>query len=401
MQFRTISVALLLASFLAPSSLCAQTSADETAAALDGLVHVVVTMEGQEVGVGFSPGLSVDDPSHRALLAGTVGAEVQVGTLTGHRALRLGSIVPDMESAPPSLEQRERDDDTDAEPPPASISYELWLNRNADGWELAARVGQQTDDAGDMTKVYPIPLTHRPREADDAPASQLTASLLPTAAEAGLLSLRWGRHVWSTDFRFDELPPTPPRERVSGRGQEREADTDTTAFARGTTLAERNETLTVLSDGAEIRTLFWKGIDVEDEDFGRLEEIEDGAIVELVRAPVLRLKTDVGLRFGTIDVPTGNLAPGFAGAYGIWLRRIGNGWRFVFNDEADSWGTQYNAEFDAAEFDATYTRGGGAFRPLAIGVEPLGPAAGRLVVHWGLHEWTADFAVVRDNVETP
>ena len=47
----------------------------------------------------------------------------------------------------------------------------------------------------------------------------------------------------------------------------------------------------------------------------------------MIRAPVLRLKSDVSLRFGDADVPTGNLAPGFAGAYGVWLRRAA--WRSV------------------------------------------------------------------------
>ena len=403
MRFRITVAVVLLSSFLLSASARAQTSTETTEAAPDGLIHVMLTLEGQEIDLGYPPDLSVDDPSYRSLLAGTVGAEVQVGTLTGHRALRLGSIVPTLESDPVSLEQRERDGESAEESPATTSIYDLWLNRRPDGWELSARVDDPSEDAGDMSNasIYVIPLAYRARETNDAPAPQLSASLRPTAAEAGKLSLRWGSHVWSTDFRFDELPPAPPRERVSGRGQERESDTDTTAFARGTTLAERNESLAIFADGAEIRTLFWKGIDVEDEDYGRLADVADGEIVQLIRSPVLRIKTDVDLRFGTTDIPTGNLAPGFAGAYGIWLRRVASGWRFVFNDEADSWGTQYNAEFDAAEFDVSYVRGDGAFRPLALAVVPLGPASGRLVAHWGPHEWTADFTVVRDGVVTP
>ena len=112
-------------------------------------------------------------------------------------------------------------------------------------------------------------------------------------------------------------------------------------------LNERNETALVLPDGARISMLYWKGIDVEDEDYPTLAETPDGEVVDMIRAPVLRLKSDVSLRFGEADVPTGNLAPGFAGAYGVWLRRAGAEWRFVFNHEPDSWGTQHDPDFDA------------------------------------------------------
>ena len=161
-------------------------------------------------------------------------------------------------------------------------------------------------------------------------------------------------------------------------------------------LNERNETALVLPDGARISMLYWKGIDVEDEDYPTLAETPDGAVVEMIRAPVLRLKSDVSLRFGDADVPTGNLAPGFAGAYGVWLRKAGAGWRFVFNHEPDSWGTQHDPDFDAGETTVEYSRAAGSFRPLGATLVPTGDDRGRLVVHWGPHEWAADFTVVRE-----
>ena len=188
--------------------------------------------------------------------------------------------------------------------------------------------------------------------------------------------------------------PNHPNWRVSGLGQSREADTDTRQFSRGTTLAERNESALVLPDGARISMLFWKGIDIEDEDYSRLSMAGVGDVVELVRAPVLRFKSDVPLRFGQVEVPTGNLPEGFAGAYDIWLRRVSDGWRFVFNNEPDSWGTQYDADFDATEIDVEYARASRAFRPLGVTLVPTGAERGRLVVHWGPHEWASDFAVI-------
>ena len=235
-----------------------------------------------------------------------------------------------------------------------------------------------------------MPLSHAEADAE-APA--FTASLHATGAESGRLALGWGRHAWSADFRFEELPQTPRRARVSGRGTARLAEDSNDAIARANMLAERNETALVLPNGASVTVLYWKSIDVEDEDYPSLAAAEDGAVIEMIRAPVLRLKTDVALRFGETDIPTGNLAPGFAGAYGVWLRKAEDGWRFVFNHEPDSWGTQYDPEFDAGEIAVDYARTAGSFRPLGATLVPTGADRGRLVVHWGPHEWAADFTV--------
>ena len=141
-------------------------------------------------------------------------------------------------------------------------------------------------------------------------------------------------------------------------------------IARRNRLAERNETAVVLADGSRISVLFYKGVDVEDEDYGRLSGTAEGDVVQLIRAAPPRLKTDVTLRFGQTAVPTGNLAAGFAGLYAVWLRRVDGGWRLVFNNEADSWGTQYDSAFDAAEVDAEYSRVDGSFRPLGVTLVP-------------------------------
>lgn len=345
----------------------------------DGRVHVGLTLETQSITVAYLADLSANAQAHQALLSGTVGSRIEVGTLEGHRALRIGSIAPDVAPATPGAE---------GEAPPSSLSYELWLARNAQGWELEARPAG--DD--DRDRVETIPLTDRSLETS---STSFTASLHATAAEAGRLDLRWGDHAWGAEFRFDELPPSPSRPRVSGRGTSRTPETDTTAFSRGVTMSERNESVLVLADGSRLATLFGKAVNIEDEDFQRVMATTDGEIVRLVRAPVLRLKTDVSLRFGQAEVPAGNLAPGFAGVYGVWLRRAGEQWRFVFNGEPDSWGTQHDAEFDVAEIDVEYSRGDGAFRPLAVTLVPASEDRGRLVVHWGPHEWSADFAVDR------
>ena len=372
---------------------------------VDGLVHASLTLEAQGISVAFPPGLRSAHHAYRWLLSGTVGSRVRVGTLDAHRALRLGALEPDIETIQAEIaaivaarqaeaeagETEESDGDaeeSDAESNESDEEMEpadpdLWLVRDASGWQLEIH----PTDGGN---VRIVPLSHR-RTAAEAPSFH--ASLHATGAETGRLELRWGRHAWSADFRFEEIPQAPPRARVSGRGTAREAEDSNEAIARGNLLAERNETALVLPNGAGITLVYWKSIDIEDEDYPNVAAVRDGDVVEMIRAPVLRLKSDVPLRFGKTDIPTGNLAPGFAGFYGIWLRKAGDGWRFVFNHEADSWGTQYDSAFDVAEIAVDYTRTAGSFRPLGATLVPTGRDQGRVVVHWGPHEWSADFVV--------
>ena len=336
-------------------------------------IHVELTLEAQLVKVSFPPALSAADGAHQALLSGSGDSRAQVGTLEADRALRIGSIVPGRDAQP---------SDGAADAASAAAGRELWLVRTADGWELEA--------GGAAT----IPLARRPA---DISAPTFVAALHPTGAEAGRLVMHWGAHVWSAEFRFDDLPPLP-QQPPSGDGNFGEAlqrDSDTSATARLNRLAERNETALVLPGGERISVLYGKRLAVDEVDYPNLESTPDGAVVELVRAPVLRLRSDVALRFGRSELPTANLAAGFAGSYGLWLKRVGDGWSFVFNDEPDSWGTQHDPAFDAAEVAAGYSRAAGAFRPLGITLAPAGADGGRLVVHWGPHEWAADFTVTR------
>ena len=371
----------------------------------DGLVHASLTLEAQGITVAFPPELRAGDHAYQWLLSGTVGSRVRVGTLDAHRALRLGALAPDIAAieaeieavvaarqaeaeAGDAAESDEEAEESDAEADDSGEEMEpadpdLWLVRDASGWQLEIHPTDGSD-------VRAVPLSHRETAAA---APTFAASLHATGAETGRLDLRWGRHAWSADFRFEEIPQAPPRARVSGRGTAREAEDSNDAIARGNLLSERNETALVLPNGAGITLVYWKSIDVEDEDYPNVAAARGGEVIEMIRAPVLRLKSDVSLQFGATDIPTGNLAPGFAGYYGIWLRKAGDGWQFVFNDEADSWGTQYDSDFDVAAIAVDYTRTAGSFRPLGTTLVPTGPDRGRVVVHWGPHEWSADFVV--------
>ena len=356
----------------------AQTRVTETSA--DGLMHVSLTLEAQEIDVAFSPFLEDSGAANQAFLEGIIGSRIRVGSLDAHRALRLGSLAPNVTVS------NSTESENDNVPGAQESKSTLWLSRNTQGWQLEIHSGEDPE----VNDIYIVPLSHRERALS---FSTFSASIHSTDDEMGRLMFRWGRHAWSADFRFDELPIPPRRPRVSGRGTAREADDDGTRIARRSMLNERNETRVVWPGGANVSVLFWKNLDVDEADYSRVETIRNDAVIEMIHAPVLRFKSDVPLRFGGEEVPTGNLAVGFAGAYGIWLKKTADGWRLVFNNEPDSWGTQYDQNFDAVEVAVDYARGEGAFRPLGVTLVPTGSHQGRLMVHWGPHEWAADFVI--------
>ena len=172
-----------------------------------------------------------------------------------------------------------------------------------------------------------------------------------------------------------------------------EFDSDTSAGSRLLRLSERHETAVELPPGARVSVLVWQEQSVEHADFAALAALAEGEVVRLTEAAVLRLRSEAALRFGDVTVPTGNLSPGFAGSYGLWLKRGAGGWRLVFNHEADSWGTQHDPAFDAAEIDVAHSEDGLATRPLGAALLPVTARSGRLVIHWGPHDWAADFTV--------
>ena len=229
----------------------------------------------------------------------------------------------------------------------------------------------------------------------------LSAAVVPTADTAGLVSLRWGEYRWTARFTFADPPADPAATaaaqpaRTNTDGTFLGLDDDTSSIARTWTLAERNESAIVLPDAASSRVavLYWKDQSVDHPDFAALASVAAGQVVRLTEAAVLRLRTMLPLQFGGVEIVTGNLTPGFPGSYGLWLKRVGSGWRLVFNNEPDVWGTQHNPDFDAAEIDVAYSTAGESTRPLGVTLVPTGARSGQLVIHWGPHQWSADFTI--------
>ena len=264
---------------------------------------------------------------------------------------------------------------------------------DADGEEADADGEDDSEEADDSPQPGRILLAHHSREVE---AETLSVGLLPAGDAAGTMTLSWGRNDWTADFEFVELPRPPRPERTSNvsPGSSLTQDSNLEARYRAAALGARNETALVTPGGARIQVLFQKEMGTDGVDFAALESIGDGDLVRLTLGAVIRLRSEVPLRFGDTLIPTGNLAPDFPGSYGLWLRAAGSGWALVFNNEPDSWGTQHDPAFDLTEIDIAHTHGGPyEDRPLAVSLLPVDDDQARLVIHWGQHVWATDFTV--------
>ena len=357
----------------------------------DTQARTALTLSAREISVLYDSTLRADDPAHRAVLdAGAGGvAEILLGRLEGHPALKLGPLGPESGDAPPS----------------SGPDHELWLTRSGNAWALDARPVADDDEAevedndadepeAEPLKPVQIPLGHLVRPGD--PSATPLVALLPLGDNSGELTLLWGEHSWRAAFEFVKLAASPRPERTSniGPASSLTRDSDTSARWRAARLGTLNETVVATPMGETIQVYFPKELGTDHRDFAALESTADGEVVELSGAAVIRLRSEVSLRSGDTLIPTDNLAANFPGSYGLWLKAVGDSWRLVFNHEADSWGTQHDPAFDAAEIDLTHVHFGTTTeRPLQAYLVPRRPGEVGLVIHWGQHTWTADFTI--------
>ncbi len=393
-----------------------------------GFVRTELALDNRPLSFAFDSTLRATAP--RPLLASGESVSetrIRLGELTVNPFLNIGSL--------DAAARRE------AGEPPVVGATTVWLTRADDGWaleleqapaEATEEEGEESSEGDDTTEaeadadageaeadsdaaaddagiVIHVPLAREATEAQET----LSAALVSTSDDSGQLVLRWHDHRWTADF--DLLPLPTPAElaaaaaaaaqaaaeeaeedegpRVPTDTEQLDFDSDTSAGARALTLAERNDTAIVLPDESRISVLVWQEQLVDHADFAALATIGDGEVVRLTQGAVIRLRSEVPLQFGDTSIPIENLAPGFPGSYGLWLKRSGDGWRLVFNHEPDSWGTQHDPAFDAVEIELKHSEDGLETRSLGATLVPVTAHSGRLVIHWGAHEWAADFAI--------
>ena len=117
-------------------------------------------------------------------------------------------------------------------------------------------------------------------------------------------------------------------------------------------------------------------------------EHEQG-LLEFETFAAIKLRTEADIVVGELEVPAGNVSPGFAGLYSLWLRLDDDGqWTLIVNHEPDIWGTMHDPAKDLGETPLEHSTVEGGKSSLTIDIEPPdGDAPGTLELTWGGHRW--------------
>ena len=142
--------------------------------------------------------------------------------------------------------------------------------------------------------------------------------------------------------------------------------------------------------GKNVRILFGP-LAVGSPDHQSLLDTAEGAVFEYPGSRCMKLFTDLDLQFGTTRIAAHNIAPEYPGVYGLWLKKTADGWRLVFNEEGDVWGTMHDPAKDVAEVPLEVARLEEPQRELAVTLAEEGDAGGVLRIAWGDTAWSAKF----------
>lgn len=117
-------------------------------------------------------------------------------------------------------------------------------------------------------------------------------------------------------------------------------------------------------------------------------EHEQG-LFEFQTFAAIKLRTEADIVVGDLEVPAGNVSPGFAGLYSLWLRLDDDGrWTLIVNHEPDIWGTMHDPAKDLGETPLEHSTVEGGKSSLTIDIEPPeGDSPGTLELTWGEHRW--------------
>ena len=97
----------------------------------------------------------------------------------------------------------------------------------------------------------------------------------------------------------------------------------------------------------KIRVTFGS-LEMNSSDYTTLTSLSDDAVYTYIGSRATKLFTDIDLKFGDTIVKAHNFAPDYPGVYSLWLKRSGNDWALVVNEQPDVWGSQHDTKFDVA-----------------------------------------------------
>lgn len=131
----------------------------------------------------------------------------------------------------------------------------------------------------------------------------------------------------------------------------------------------------------------------ESPDYETVDTLKPGEVLLLTQSQAIKLKTAANLNVGDALLKTENVAENYPGVYGIWLKRVEDGWHFVFNEKPDVWGTMYDPERDVAEVAVKHTTLDEANDRMEFELKEAG-GGGLMRITWGKHQWSLPFKVV-------
>ncbi len=143
-------------------------------------------------------------------------------------------------------------------------------------------------------------------------------------------------------------------------------------------------------EGKEIK-IAYATLKNDSEDYKTLENLKDGEVFSFTRGRASKLLTEVDLKFGDVVLKQGNAHESYPGVYSLWLKKVGDGWHLVANEDADIWGTQHAAEADVAEFPLTAAKADKEEKQFTVELVEEG-MGGTLKLTWGDHAWSAKFS---------
>lgn len=144
--------------------------------------------------------------------------------------------------------------------------------------------------------------------------------------------------------------------------------------------------------GGQTVKITYGNLRVGSDDYKRLEEAKDGDVFEYTTSRAIKLSTNTDLRFGDVVVKTHNVADDYPGVYSLWLKKVGDDWHLVFNEEADVWGTMHNPEADVAEIPLTLVKSEKETKKFIVDLERNNDQ-GLLKLAWGPNQWQANFTL--------
>ncbi len=146
-------------------------------------------------------------------------------------------------------------------------------------------------------------------------------------------------------------------------------------------------------DGKKIRIGF-ADLSMETSDWDQFQKLGDGDVYTFTLSRATKMYTDMDMVFGDTIVKTQNVAKDYPGVYSLWLKKVGDGWSLVFNEQPDIWGTRYDAKFDAVEVPLTSSKtDGDPQTKFLMELDKSGDDAATLIVRWGNQEWSAPFSI--------